>query len=107
MTATIAEIQELVNAATDLVVRGENQLQIPVFNLSNRVREALKPFVDIEPNPATTHANQTIYYLKSIERQLRQIAEEQDGVSLGGEVLWDNLNWLGTHIEYLEKMVSK
>jgi hypothetical protein len=47
--------------------------------------------------------NQTIYYLKSIERQLRQIAEEQTGVSLGGEVLWDNLNWLTGHIDFLEK----
>lgn len=47
---------------------------------------------------------QTIYYLKSIERQLRQIAEEvEPQPTLASEVLWDNLNWLGAHIQYLEK----
>ena len=47
---------------------------------------------------------QTIYYLKSVERQLRQVAEEvRPQPTLTSEVLWDNLNWLGVHIEYLEK----
>lgn len=47
--------------------------------------------------------DQDIYYLRSIYRQLRQVMLSSDDLSLGGEVLADNVNWLDCFIEKQER----
>lgn len=45
-----------------------------------------------------------IYYLESILRQLRQVKGDIDYFpSVGGEALYDNIDWLDCHIDALKK----
>jgi hypothetical protein len=51
----------------------------------------------------TSISAQDIYYLKSIYRQLRGFKQELERVSLGGEVLADNVDWLDCFIDRIER----
>lgn len=50
-----------------------------------------------------------IYYLESIERQLKEwkdLASDTASWGIGNEVLSDNLNWLADHIECKKKALA-
>lgn len=43
-----------------------------------------------------------LYYLRSILCNLREIAEQVDGPSLGSAVIHDNIDWLDCYIDRME-----
>lgn len=50
--------------------------------------------------------NNTIYYLRCIQRRVQLIQEalpEESGLSLGSEALADEANWLDCYIDHLER----